>query len=484
MIRSISISFIFTLLGKIVAFLRIQQMANNYPNSHWLDAFFISFSFTSFFETVVISGAVATVFIPKYISIKSEDKKNLFFRDIYFSLLFIFTLISLFIFVFSGEIASILVSKNNPVLEHSTQSLLEIFCLLPIVSLLFQLPTQGNQINNRFNISTLNPIILNTFQLVLIFIFVEMTVSDEFAVYSFTVVYLLSMLFCYLCQRHYFSNRYGLVEKFNRKHIFSTLLALLPLGAFLSIEEINLLVDQYFASGFAEGAVANLMYANRLVKIFGAIFVAAILTVFYPKVSTLVSESNFKLANLITNRLMVLIILFSLPISIIFCIKGTEIASIVYGASLSESVGKVLSGYSFMVVFSSIYIFLLRVLFSLGKSTPIIIFGVFFLLLNYLLNTLLIEYLGLQGIAIASTIISLLQCVLLIYLLNSEGFKLVDTYNAKIILKHFLISFFSLSFAYLSSNNVIVFSTVFFLFYYILSILLSKRFYSELVGLR
>ncbi|MEC4089938.1 murein biosynthesis integral membrane protein MurJ [Pseudoalteromonas rubra] len=484
MIRSIGIAFIFTFLGKIVAFLRIQQMANAYPNSYWLDAFFLSFSFTTFFETVVISGAVSTVFIPKYIARKTELRQTDFFKEIYLFLIFVFSIISLGIYLFSGHISSLLVSGDNPVLVKNTQVLLELFCLLPVLSILFQLPTQGNQINERFSVSTLNPIILNSFQLVAIYFLVELAISDELAVYLFATIYLLTMLLCYGCQRYYFNNRYSLLRKWHWKRNISVLLALLPLIAFLSIEEINILVDQYFASGFAEGGVSNLMYANRLVKIFGAIFVAAILTVFYPRVSRLVSDNDLTKANFITNKLMLLIVMFSLPISVLFYFEGNGVAAIIYGSDLAQDVGGILSGYAFMVVFSSIYLLLLKVMFSLGKSNIITSFGVCFLVLNYALNSVFIEFFGLQGVALSSTVISFMQCILLVIVLSRQGFKLVSIGDAKVMSLHIVISFCSLWLVSLIEINFIVSCIVFFIVYYLLSFATNRRFYLSLIELK
>lgn|GEM_PF-2365812 len=484
MIRSISIAFLLTLLGKFVAFFRIQQMANAYPNSQWLDAFFISFSFCTLFETVIVSGALATLFIPRYISQKSDLDKKYFFRDVYLSFIFIFSVVSLFIFFLSAEVSTFLVDDNNLDLQAKTESLLKAFSILPLLSILFQLPTQGNQIEKRFAVSTLNPIIINTFQLLSIYYAVGLAVTDELAINIFIVVYLFSMAACYFIQRFFFNKKYCLFKRGSFRQVFNLVLALLPVIAFLSVEEINILVDQYFASSLDAGSVSNLMYGHRLVKIFGAIFVAAILTVFYPAVSALVAGGDIKKANYITDRLTVLIVCFSLPIVALFVFRSNDIAALIYGDSLSEYIGPVLNGYAFMIVFSSVYLLLLKVLFSLGKTNLLTLIGVFFLFFNYILNLMLINFWGLQGIAISSALCSFFQCIFLIYILKKEGFILFKSCGLKVIMYHSLILLSSFVTFSIFLDDLLLFIFGFLSFYFALSLTFNKAFYFELYKLK
>lgn len=429
MLKIIGLAFIFTFIGKILAFFRVQQLAQNYGQEYWLDAFFIVFSFVSLFDSVLISGAIATTFIPKYLREKSKSisKAQCLYSDVFSVMASVFLMISTSLYFFSYEIALLLIKGNNIELINSVDYLLKYFSIFPLLSLFFQVPTIYNQANGNYKLSTLNPIFLNGIQLLLISIVAFYGIDAERDVLLFLIFYLLTMVICFSlqvkCYKPAMPKRIFSL-KFKKLKYFS--LSIIPFIIFISIEEMNLLVDQHFATSLNDGSVANLLYANRLVKIFGAIFVASIITVFYPKISALIVKNKYKKVRYISSLVIEFLAIFTIPIVAVFYFFSTKIVNLVYGNNMNINVADALSFYSFLVFTSSIYLIQIRLVYSIGISKFIILSCVSISVLNFFLNSIFIESFGLSGLAISTVIVSAIQVLLFDYYLRQKDMILIS----------------------------------------------------------
>lgn len=442
MLKTIGLAFVFTFLGKILAFFRVQQLAYNYGQDYWLDAFFIVFSFASMFDVVLISGAIATTFIPNYLKSKSKSllAAEILYSQLYISLVIIFALISAAIFISSNCIAQILIKGENSSLIHAVSSLLKTFSTFPLFSLLFQFPTIYNQANRNFQLSTLNPILLNGLQLVCIVFLTEMSFSTDLDVTILALLYLATMLFCYFIQTNFYKPaKIRIRGKLSIQSVSLFSVSLIPFIIFISIEEMNLLVDQYFATSLVEGSVANLLFASRLVKIFGAIMVASVITVFYPRVSSLMAKGKnlqmIYVSKLIINFLCVV----TIPIVIIFYTFAEQIVVFLYGENVDVNVAEALSYYSFLVFTNSIYMIQLRLVYSMGIDKRILFFCLLGALANFGFNSFLIEPLGISGLALSTVLVSFIQVVLFEIYLRIKDIYLFTSFVAKTTLVHSIV---------------------------------------------
>lgn len=491
MLKVISLAFVLTFLGKILAFFRVQQLASNYGQEYWLDAFFIVFSFTSLFDTILITGALATTFIPHYLKERSISisKSEYLYSNVFSSMLSIFALFSLIIFVFSYEISSMLVKGDNESLILAVDFLLKNFSLFPLLSLLFQLPTIYNQANSNYQISTLNPIFLNGIQLLLISAVSYYGSIVERDVQIFLLGYLITMFLCFIIQVVYFKpamprNIFSIDLQILK--LFS--LAVLPFIVFISIEEFNLLVDQYFATSLKEGSVSNLLYANRLVKIFGAIFVASIITVYYPKVSSLIAKGKQLKVRYVSSLIIELLAVLTIPIVAIFYFFSLDIVQLLYGENISPEVGDVLGYYSFLVFTSSIYLIQIRLVYSIGISKLILLLCVGISIANFILNTLLIDILGLAGLALSTVLVSIFQVVLFDVYLKSKGLavfslKMIFRLIVHLIQLITIMLLISRLFPSLLNELWILGAIAIFLIYLIVSVVFNKKLFQRIIKL-
>jgi putative peptidoglycan lipid II flippase len=297
------------------------------------------------------------------------------------------------------------------------------------------------------------------------------------------------MFCCFIVQVSFYGPalpRKYLSFEFKKIKVFS--IAIIPFIIFISIEELNLLVDQYFATSLKEGSVSNLLYASRLVKIFGAIFVVSIITVFYPKISSLLARGKYKNVRYISCLIIEFLTIFTIPIVAVFFFFSMDIVSILYGKTVDAEVAGVLSFYSFLVFTSSIYMIQIRLVYSIGINKYVLILCVISSILNYILNTILIKFLGLSGLALSTVLVSSIQVALFDFYLRTMGIVL---FSAKMLLRILLhIIYFlgvALAIGYflpiLVNELWILGGGLILLVYFITSIILNRRLYMRLINL-
>jgi len=437
-LKNISIAFVFTFIGKLFAFLRVQQLAHNYGQEYWLDAFFIVFSFTSIFDTVLISGAIALTLIPSYLKEKSISiqKSEELYSNVFSVMFSVFVCLTATLFFYSREIAELLIRGEEGDLINAVEYLLKRFSAFPLLALVFQLPTIYNQANGNYQLSTLNPILLNGVQLIAILTVAFYGVNVKHDVLLFQYLYLLTMLVCFFTQVWFF--RPALPKKlisFNFKSIKIFSISVIPFIFFISIEEINLLVDQYFASSLSEGSVSNLLFANRLVKIFGAIFVASIITVFYPKISSLIAKGRLKEARYVSHLILEILSIITISIVFVFYFFSKNIVDLVYGENVSHVVSEVLKVYSFLVFTSAIYVIQLRLIYSIGVSWKVVLLCTTIPIFNFVLNGIFIVHFELVGLALSTVLLSVYQVFLFDFYLRRKGIFL---FSGKMVIRLFL----------------------------------------------
>ncbi len=192
----------------------------------------------------------------------------------------------------------------------------------------------------------------------------------------------------------------------------------LPIIIGLSVNQINILVDRTIASSVAAGGISSLSYANRVIQVIQGVFIAAITTVMYPRISKLAAEENmvrFKDTVLKTiNGVVIFVfpavmgaVLFSRPIINLLYFRGSfnEVAlDMTVSAFLFYSLGIV--GFGLRDV-------LVRVFYSIKETKAPIINASIGMVLNIALNIILSRYLGIGGLALATSISAAVTVVLL-----------------------------------------------------------------------
>ena len=186
-----------------------------------------------------------------------------------------------------------------------------------------------------------------------------------------------------------------------------------------SVVQINNIVDKYLSSSLPNGTLSALSYANTLQQFVFSVFVASISTVLYPTLTSYVAKLDYsKYTSSLMNSLKTLSF-FLIPVSCITAIEARDVVGAVFGRGHfdMEAVSMtavILACYAPSFVFVGMREVLSRGLFAMQDSKTPAINSAFGVVCNIFFSIVLVRFVGAAGIALGTTISSVVSSSLLI----------------------------------------------------------------------
>ena len=212
-------------------------------------------------------------------------------------------------------------------------------------------------------------------------------------------------------------------EFFNNKNFKDILELLMP--AFLSstIGQIGIYVDIFFASGLSEGQWTAYGYANRIFQFPTGLMLSALLVPLFPLFSRLVAKKEFDEVRYYFNKGVGSLIFVGTFMMIFIFISRTDLISIALERGAFDSRATfMLSEVLFYISLSIIpYMFrdsITRLYYAFNDSKTPFYIAMGSILLKLIFNSLLVKPMGINGIALSTTIITLINATLLAFLIR------------------------------------------------------------------
>jgi putative peptidoglycan lipid II flippase len=189
--------------------------------------------------------------------------------------------------------------------------------------------------------------------------------------------------------------------------------------------DLNIIIDKSLASTLAEGSISALNYANKIYDLTVNIFIASIITVLYPILSKKSNEENYEsLKNNIING-MNTVILLTVPSLTGMVILAKPIVKVIFerGAfdpnSTSMTAGALIF-YSVGLAGASLKSLINNVFYSLQDTKIPMISGFIAIFSNIILNFALIKPMGHRGLALATSISLIITFIFLLVMLRRK----------------------------------------------------------------
>jgi len=478
----------FTLLSRILGYLRDILIAIFLGTGVLADAFFIAFRIPNTFRRLFSEGTFNAAFVPSYASeiVKGKKQSNKFanniFNLLFLGLLFLVLIVQIFMPAFVSIIAPGFVENVEKMelaisLTRITFPFLFFVCLASFFSAILNS-------HNKFAAASAAPIILNII-LIGVLLFSKL-LGDNLVFYlSYGVSFagFLQLVFLYKFVRKFYSLKLDFKIKTNSK-IKVFFKKLLPSIFASGVTQINILVGTIIAS-FQASAVSYLYYADRIYQINLAIAGIAIGVVVLPQLSKHIQTKKKSKIHLIQNKALELSLFLTLPASAALLIASEEIISALFGYGSFDQVSVINSGkalYYFALglpAFSLIKVFSSFFFANHDTKIPFYI-SLFSVLINIVISISYFNEIGFIIIPIATTISSWFNAILLFaFLKNRDLFsfnkiflvrfvKIIVASLLMAIFFNFLITYFKYELAF--NQNIKS-------FYLILSVILSLLFY-------
>ena len=487
----------FTLISRLLGYLRDILIAIFLGTGFLADAFFVAFRIPNTFRRLFSEGTFNAAFVPSYSSVLNNKKKsqdfassifNLLILGLFFLVLIIEILMPLFVFLiapgFEGDYQKMELAVT---LTRIT------FPFLMFISLASFFSAILNS-HNKFAIASAAPIILNII-LIGVLLFGKI-LNDQlvyYLAYAVTGAGILQLVFLYFYVKKYFSPNINFSIKIDNK-VKTFFKKLLPSIFSSGVTQINILIGTIIAS-FQTSAVSYLYYADRVYQINLAIAGIAIGTVILPQLSKYIQKQNKEKINLIQNKALELSLFLSLPAAMALLIASEEIISSLFGygsfdeLSVKNSAKALfyfaigLPAFSLIKVFSAFF-------FARHNTKLPFYISLTSILLNIFISIIFFREIGFIIIPIATTVSSWFNAIFLFIFLKKENLfnfnlvfidRFIKILTATILMGiffNYVIYFFNDKLVYLENLKAIylIGAVVMGLVFYLLIAILIKAF--------
>ena len=488
LIKSTGTFGFYTIISRILGYLRGILIAIFLGTSFIADAFFVAFRIPNTFRRLFAEGTFNAAFVPSYTSelVKGKSKSIKFadqiFNLLFLGLLFLVLIIEIFMPIFVSLIAPGFVEDIKKielatVLTRITFPFLMFICIASFFSAILNS-------HNRFAAASAAPIILNVV-LIGILLFGKL-LGDQivfYLSYGVSIAGFLQLIFLL-----FFVKKFYLV-KFNfninlTKPVKIFFKKLLPSIFSSGVTQINILVGTIIAS-FQASAVSYLYYADRIYQINLAIAGIAIGVVVLPQLSKYVHSKKKDKIQFIQNKALELSMFLSIPATIALMISSEEIVSALFGYGSFNEVSVVNSAkalYFFSIglpAFALIKVFSSFFFANHDTKTPFYI-SLVSVVLNIIISLYYFKDVGFIIIPIATSISSWFNSVVLfLFLKRQKLFKFSEFFFERILKIIFSSIIMGFIFNYFISffETKLVYNYDFKLFYLLLTVLLGLMFY-------
>lgn len=421
-----TVSFM-TFLSRIVGFIRDMVLAQLFGATAGIDAFFLAFKIPNFMRRLFAEGAFSQAFVPvlsQYRTTSSHDEVKALINKVFGAL----SVVTLGVSLVGVLAAPWLVKIFAPGFD-TTDGRFQLACHLlhitfPYIFFISLTAFAGGVQNTfgKFAIPAVTPVLLNV-SLIIAAIwgssyFAEPVLALAWGVLAAGVVQLLFQI--------PFLAKLALLPSFkwdwSDPGVRRVLTLMVPALIGASVMQINLLVDTIFASFLPVGSLTWLYYSDRLLEFPIGIFGVAMATVVLPHLSKEYAQKSETGFSASIDWALRWILLIGVPSTVgLVMLSGPLMATLFqYGRFLPRDA--IMASYSLMALSLGLVGFLaVKILVSAFYSRqntkfPVKV-AVFAMIANVIFNAILIGPLAHAGLALASTLSSALNVLILLWAL-------------------------------------------------------------------
>ena len=434
LLSSASIFSFFTLISRILGYVRDILIAVFLGASVFADAFFVAFRLPNTFRRLFAEGTFNAAFIPSYTAanLKSKKKSKIFADDVLSVLTLILLLIVTLAEIFTPYLVYLIAPgfiDDNIKFNLAVELTRITFPFLLFVSLSSFFSGILNS-NNKFAAAAAAPIILNVVLItsILVSYFFDLNIVKQLS-YGVTLAGISQLLFLiYFTFKLYKPNIKFYFKITSKVKFFFK--KLLPSIFSSGVTQINILVGTIIAS-FQSGAVSYLYYADRVYQINLAIAGIAVGTVSLPVLSKAFKSKNYSKVSNIQNKSLELCLLLSMPASLGLIFASEEIINGLFGYgsfTLNDvrMTADALMFFGYGIIAFALVKILANFFFARDNTKIPFYISSFIVFLNIIVSFSFFNQIGFLIIPIATSISTWIGVLIFLYFLNKKKYLLLQ----------------------------------------------------------
>lgn len=406
---------IITLIVKGFGFYKEIVVAGSFGLSELLDTFFIAALLPGLISEVFLNS-FNTVFVPNYIVEQKTSMKISAFQTTSILITILASLFFIFIsYLFTDVFLETFYSGHTE--EYYKLVKLQFYFLMPCIMFwgLTSLLSGLLNIYNEFRFSSIYPVFTSVSMIICLVFFKEALGEAVLAIGMLVGSIAQFALLLIISWRKK-------IIKLGKPNIRSTnvILMLKQVPAKISssfLSGVNPLVDQYFSAQLVIGSITALNYGLKITSFTIGIIGIAIGNVILPyfsKIFVANQKDTFNKLKLILRNL----ILTSLAIVFVIFIFSNPIISLLFERDAFTSadtikVSKIQQMYALQIPAYISGLVMVKFLTSINKNSFMVFTSFLSLILNIIINYILIEKMGVYGLALATSIVSIINSIIL-----------------------------------------------------------------------
>uniref|UniRef100_UPI00102C0CFE murein biosynthesis integral membrane protein MurJ n=1 Tax=Candidatus Magnetaquicoccus inordinatus TaxID=2496818 RepID=UPI00102C0CFE len=435
LMRAMGTISLFTLLSRIMGFIRDMVLAHHFGAGMGADAFFVAFKLPNFLRRLFAEGAFNTAFIPVFSDYVASGNREAA-REAAQAIFTALTVILLLVVLLGQLFMPFVVYIAAPGFAEQTDKFQLTVDLtritFPYILFISLVAMASGILNcyNKFALPALNPLLLN-----LCLIFGALIVAPQLdqPIMGLAIGVLLggivqlAMLWPALKQLGIpLKMRWQTLSKEHRHPAIGRLLSLMgPSVLGVSVAQINLLVDLFIASWLPAGSISYLYYADRLVEFPLGLIGIAMGTAILPSFSARVAHNDLDGLRHDLDFALRLMLFINIPATAGLLTLREPILSLLFergafNSEITHLTANALFAYGLgLSAFSAIKI-AAPVFYSLKDTRTPVRIAIICMLANILFSLLLLVPLQHAGLALATSLSAFLNAGLLFYHLRSK----------------------------------------------------------------
>jgi putative peptidoglycan lipid II flippase len=433
----ISAAFIITIAGlasRILGLVRDRFLASTFGAGDTLDVYYAAFRIPDLIYNILILGALSAAFIPVFTSLVSQKKEKEAWDAangvMNLALVFVISL-SLIFCLFAPYLMKLITPGFPPEKMAQVVYFTQIMFLSPIflgISGIF-----GGILTSfkRFLVYSFAPIFYNLGIIFGVVFFVKLWGPIGLA-WGVVLGAFLHMLVQYPAARHLgFRHKFEFRRYFFDKDIRNILKLMIPRTLGIAVSQANLFVITIFASMLTAGSLSIFNFAQNLQSVPLGIFGVSFSIAAFPSLSAFWATDDRKEFAKTFSQTFCQIMFFVIPLSIFILLLRAQIVRVALGAGKFDWEDTILTyeclKYFTLSLFAqSVVPLLTRSFYAIHNTKTPFYIAIFSELVNITAVLLLIGRYEIQGLAIAFSLTSLVQMLLLFFALRAKFDDLGD----------------------------------------------------------
>src|SRR5213593_182663 len=426
--RASAIMIVTLVASRVLGWLRLAVIGAHFGETPDLDAYLAAFKIPDAIFGLVVAGALASAFIPvftSYLAREREDEAWHVASSVMNAVLLLLVGFSVVMWVAAPYVVPTFVAPfHDPQQIALTIDLTRLMLLSPIFMGLSSLTTGILNSYRQFLSGATAPIVYNL--VIILFTLFGWPFLGIHAAALGVVVGALVMWLVQLPELTFRRTRYSASLDLAHPGVRDVLRLAGPRTLALGAVQIVFFVDTFLASGMPTGSLVALNYAFQLLMLPLGVFSIAISAAIFPTLSHFASLGQVNRMRDAVQQGIRWILFLTLPTVILMVVLRRPIVNLLFqyghfGAEAREATQAAFLFYSIGLAGHALVQILARAYYASRDTTTPLALTLISIGLNVVLDVVLAPLLGINGLALANSIATLVEALLLFWLLASRA---------------------------------------------------------------